>query len=846
MAGLLWRFVERRLERTLPAAHAASTIGDLAEDFLHRTETVGRLRASVWLVREAWSLNAVYRPASLGGARVPRVLIEAEIRSAARRLSSRLGPSFVCACLLGVGIGLCTAAFSVVDAVMLRPSPFRDADRLVQQGLGYSEPGLMEAWRASGLFEQVEASRSATIQLGAGPEATSWPAAEVTPGVFQMLGVRPMRGRAFAASGGQVASDEVLISEVIWRSMFGADSAILGRSLATDRGTVVVVGVMPASFQFPTPSSLVWRPLQPAVREQGLFTIHGRLLPNVSVDAALTGRLKDLAVTHARLPRNYLGPPLERTGEPDISEVTANGLWLLLAGAALAFIVSCANVAGLVRSSLVARRRELATCVALGASRARLIRESIFEHALVGLAAFVVGVWVAHGLTAMVPGVFQGRTLNPIDVDFRALAAAGGLGLAALLFAGVLPAWLGTSSDLVDCFHGARHEHVPADSSLARVARNGLLVVEVALASSLLTGSGLLIRSFFNLASVDRGLSADDIARVRVTRLDDVFSSGTAMLQAATDIEARFRAWGAIDGVALSREIPPLPGHAMPIASEAGGSVDAERYRVGVNFFELYGIAIRRGRPFRAADSADTVIVSERLAEQLWPGRDPIGRFVSVRRSGRPLEVVGVAGEVRLPSLDTRLDHPEFYTPLGIEARTLYLNFRCRGACPSAADIQARVREVHPLLEARAASPAENAYVRQLMLPKAMASIGGLFTVVAIVCAAGGLFSALTYSVGLRRHEFGVRAAMGASPRQIRRLVLKDSAAVVATGVLWGAVGGWSVARSLAAFHYGVSSADPLTAAAVIVTIAATALLAAALPARHAARADPAALLRNN
>jgi putative ABC transport system permease protein len=844
MAGLLWRFVERRLERTLPAAHAASTIGDLAEDYLHRIETLGRLRARVWLVREAWSLNAVYRRAAPAGARPPRMLIEAEIRAAVRRLSSRPGPSIACACLLGAGIGLCTAAFSVVDAVMLRPSPFRDADRLVQQQLGYSEPALMEAWRASGVFEQVEASRETTIQLSAGPDARSWPAAEVTPGIFEMLGIRPARGRAFV-SGGPVAGDEVLISEVIWRTMFAADPTIVGRTLATDRGTVVVVGVMPASFQFPTPSSLVWRPFRPAAREQGLFTIHGRLRPGVSVNAGLAGQLKELAVAHARLPRNYIGPPLDRTGEPDISGVTANGLWLLLAGAALAFIVSCANVFGLVRSNLAVRRREFGTCIALGASRARLLREAFLEHAFVGLAAFALGVWVAYGLTAMVPSVFQGHTLNPIDVDPRALLAAGGLGLMALLFAGVLPAWLGTRADPVHCFR-THHSLVPGDSSLARVARSGLLVAEVALATSLLTGAGVLIRSFVNLASVNRGMSADDISRVRITRLDDVFSTGTEMRQAATDIEARLRAWGAIDGVALSREIPPLPGHATAVAGDEGVSVDAERYRVGVNYFELYGIAIRRGRPFRPGDGVDTVVVSERLAEQLWPGRDAVGRFVSLRRSPRPLEVIGVTGEVRLPSLDARLDLPEFYTPLGIEARTLYLNFRCRGACPGIAEIQARVREVHPLLEARAALPAENAYVRQLMLPKAMAGIGGLFTVVAIICAAGGLFSALTYSVGLRRHEFGVRAAMGASPRQIRRLVLKDSALVVASGVLWGAVGGWSVARSLAAFHYGVSSADPVTAAAVVVTIAATALMAAALPARRAARADPAALLRSN
>jgi ABC-type antimicrobial peptide transport system permease subunit len=228
----------------------------------------------------------------------------------------------------------------------------------------------------------------------------------------------------------------------------------------------------------------------------------------------------------------------------------------------------------------------------------------------------------------------------------------------------------------------------------------------------------------------------------------------------------------------------------------------------------------------------------------LWPGADPIGRTFSIgRRTG--YRVVGVTREIQLPTLDAALDRAEVFVPLGDDSRTLRLSLRCRASCPDAATMQSRLLTVHPALRARVITTAENTYVAQLQLPRALAGIGSLFAAVAVMTAAGGLFSVLTYAVRRRRREFGIRAALGASPRDMRRLVVGDALWLAAAGAATGAAGGWMIARALASFQYGVGAADPMVWASVVGTIVTVALLASWAPARHAMQADPVSLLRN-
>jgi predicted permease len=874
MRNWLWRVVERRLQRVLPSARSASMLGDLAEDYARRRRSLGALRASVWLLREARSLDHAYQQITrspdrpIARFKVQPMLFD-DLRLGVRRLIARPGAALLCAGLLALGIGLATAMFSVVDSLMFQRAPFAHPEQLVEMGFMDPEPDVMDAWRATGMFQSVGAVRAATFRTG---DATSgaWSGAVVTPDLFDLLDVRPIRGRAFTADDARAGNDGiVLLSEVIWRSAFGGDASLLGQQITLNDRAVTVVGIMPAGFRFPEPSTMVWQPFDPAAdtaaRSVGTRII-GRLksgvpLADAEVRTGLLGR------ELGRLPANYGGrPPLQRVGRPDqLDPFTRQALWLLLGGVALVFVVLCANVSSLLLAQLSARRREFGVCAAIGASRGRLIRQAIVEHAIVAAAGAALGIVLAWGLIAIVPDLFLGRTLNPIDVDPRALGAAMALGAASVFLAGLLPAWIGTRSHPVDAVRGSLQ--AATDSRNARRITGWLLVSEVALACSLLIGSALLARSFANLVHADRGFSLDGLLLVTVPGLEDAYRTREALALGQSAIRAQVETWPEVAVVALARDIPPtsytstvLVGPPPPILQRPASDASQEEmaahfravqavgtrtdeYQVDPAFFHLAGIRILRGRALRSGDSDRDAVISETLAAQIFSEGDPIGQSFTIGRTPG-YRVVGVASEIRLPTLDRDLDRPELYLPLGTRSFSLRLSLRCRTECPDAATMDGRLKQVHPALGARLITSAENVYLAQLRLPRAVAEVGGLFAIVTVLVAAGGLFSVLTYAVGMRRREFGIRVALGASPGALRRLVVGDGFRLVGLGVVAGIAGGWLVARALATFQYGVSVADPLSWAAVVTTIGLTSLAASWRPARRAMRANPVTLLR--
>jgi hypothetical protein len=320
------------------------------------------------------------------------------------------------------------------------------------------------------------------------------------------------------------------------------------------------------------------------------------------------------------------------------------------------------------------------------------------------------------------------------------------------------------------------------------------------------------------------------------------------MALGTTAIEAQVRAWPEVSAVALSREIPPSWSDArVRVDPEAtwDTSLSADRYRVGSSFFDIYGIALQRGRPFSGDDPPDAVVVSERLAAVLWPGRDALGQRFEIAGYG-PARVIGVAREIRVPTLESERDRPEFYVPLGSESRTLYASLRCRSSCPAEHVMRERLSAVHPAITPRVRPPIGGAFLAHLELPRAVAEIGGVFAIVAVLTAAGGLFSVMTAAVARRRREFGIRAALGASPAQTRWNVMADALRLTGAGVIAGGAGGWLVARSLSSFHYGVTASDPVSWGVVLATLALASIAAAWRPALEAARVDPVRLLRED
>ena len=764
--------------------------------------------------------------------------------------------------MLGLAIGITTAMFTVVDALILRPVPFRDPERLAQMYMGTDRggrtvvaPAVLNAWRTSPAFEAAESANPSLSLVETGAGITTRPSARITSGLLPMLGVRPIRGRLFDTGDGRAGTeDRVLISEDLWRTLLDSDPAVIGRRIVVDTQPMTIVGVLPGEFRFPAWNTVIWTPIDyaapPSSLAKELPRSYVRLAAHVPQPDALraateaahaadgtTAKLKAIAYPMAGL---RVDPYYERA------------IPLLGGGVLLVFLVLCANVSSLLLARLTARGREFGMCAALGASRARLLREAAIESGLIGLFGAILGVtlaWILVALTrSYLPEAFLLRTLNPVNIDVRALGVATTAGLLATVCAGLLPALIGTRARAASSLRDV--ERSGTESRAARALTRTLLIVEVALACTLLVGATLLVRSFGNLSRQDRAIDVDGVLSAQVGVPADVFATREATAVMAATLADAMRSLPGVQQVAWSYGTPPdggafswgdwqpdTPG-APPV------SLMVESYHVGPDFFDLYRIPLLKGRTFNAADDASQVIVGERLAAALWPGDEPVGRSFTYGKE--TLHVIGVVRETHFPALDARLDRPEFYRPFarGVSERYAALNIRCDDTCPDPAVIRHRLIAVHPAIRVYDVAPVERAYLESLARPRAAAALGFACAAIAILAAAGGLFSILSYAVGRRRREFGIRTALGASPRRIRRLVMRDAIGVAVTGVAVGAAGAWALSRSLSALQYGVSVADPMSWVVVLSSIAATTLAAAWRPARQAMRVDPASLLR--
>jgi predicted permease len=782
-----------------------------------------------------------------------------------RRIRSKPGLMLAAAAMLALGIGLTTAMFTIADTLLLRPVPFREPAKLVQVYMGSERGGrwavsrdVFHAWRSSPAFESVESVSRGTALIAAADGPVARRSAFVTPGLFRMLGVRPIRGRVFEPEEGRAgADDRVLLSEDVWRSTFASDPSIVGKTIDVNHRSLVVVGIMPADFRFPSFDTVVWQPANfdtpPPDRATELPTPFARVASGVP-DADVRRMATEAA--HAADPSTTrLFARLDPLTGLRQDRYNQRALPLLFGGVGLVFLVLCANVSSLLLVRLTERRREFSTCSALGASRGRLLRQTLIESVLLGAAGSAAGVALSWVLVAaareFLPEAFLLRTLNPLNVDVRALLAASAAGALATVVAGVWPAWVGTRLDAADAMRGG--DRSGTESRAARSITRALLVGEIALACALLVGAALLVRSFINLSDTDRGLDSHGVLVATINLPSSAFKDRASRQAITAAIEEEMRRLPGIRQVALSFGLPPdgggihftfkwrtsVPG-AEPVEIAA-----VESYHVGADFFDLYRIPLLRGRTFQPSDTDHDAIIGERLASRLFPGVDPIGATFGFGKED--LRIVGVAREINHPSIDPRVDRPEFYQalPAASLGGLIMMSLRCSDPCPGAAVIRQRLMATSPAVDVINVGPLDDEYFAQLAAPRAAAALGFVFATIGVIAASGGLFGILSYAVGRRRREFGIRAALGASERQIRRLVFREGLLVVTAGILLGSVAGWSFARSLSSLQYGVSVFDPAIWLAVIGLLAVTTLAAALRPAQVAGRVDPVTLLRD-
>ena len=767
---------------------------------------------------------------------------------ACRRLARQPGLTAVLVAVPAVGLAFATAMTSLVDSLVLRPLPFPESHRLVSvQTTNELAPALLEDWRDRGAFDVVE-EYSAPVDTRIVVRGTSAPARMrfVSAGLLPALGARPLAGRLLDGAATLHAYDRVVISERLWRAVFNADQALLEHAVMVGDRQMAVAGVLPQTFRFPDQHTELWGLLDDRQSTRMVGFVIARIRQGVpeadaaAVTAALTAtRHPDEAAGGFRPSLRPLLPPLA-----DATRAALVLVWIAIVGL---FFAACANLAGLVLAALLGRRTELAVCTALGASRIRLLAPILVEHVLLGTATLGFGLglaWIVLRVAAaFLPDAMMTVSLNPVDLDRRAVAAAASLVAAATLLTGILPASSGTSVDVTESLQRESRSR-PATQRISRLAQF-LLGAQVAFSFAVLLVAISLARSFVELARTDPGIDATNIVAGSIV-LSRSATTPEEFRSAAIAIEERLQALPAVDAVAMSMQYPGRKRRVLPreVTSDAPGAQPAllalDHYQVTPAFFRLYDIRAARGRLLISSDGSDEVVIGERLAQILWPNDSPLGRSFEV--SSARYHVVGVASELTVPSIDRELDRPEFYSAFRPQ-EAFFFQLRCRTSCPPLETFRDRIRDAYPVSRVEAVR-LEDEFAAELTEPRRAAMAGLMAAGLSLITAAAGLFSLLTFASHQRKREFGVRAALGASSASLRATVLGHAVRIVVTGLLAGGVLGWIAMRSLSTLHYRVGPSDPWTWFCACAVVSAIVAIASWAPARSAARTDPATLLR--
>ncbi len=807
--------------------------------------------------------------------------VRLDTRFAIRQLVRNPGFAIVALVALALGIGVNTAIFSVVDAVLLRPLPYRQPEALVKvwmnfSGIGIpndrnwvSPPEFMDVRRLNRSFSHVAAIDSASFNVSTGGVPERVEGAQVSRSFFDALGVQPAVGRAFAAGEEQPGRDRVLlISDSFWRRRFGGDPQVIGRTITVNAAPYVVAGIMPPGFRYPIEADL-WKPLafEPAMLTNDYRGSHGlevvaRLKPGMSVEQAradmrgVTARIidenKDYPYGRFRF-AVVLVPMLEEA----VGDVRV-ALWILLGAVGFVLMVACANVANLLLARAAVRERELAIRAAIGAGRARLVRQMLTESTILSLAGAAAGLLVAYAVL---------RTLNVLAETALPRIAGAGIDATVLGFTALIAVVTGVLFGLVPALRASRSIGGDSLKEGARGISGGtghhrlrrtLVVAEVALSLVLLVGAGLLIRSFFHVINVDAGFHADRVLTVRLSLPEARYSRPEQIRAFYADLLGRIER---IPGVEAAGGVSALPlsgtGSSGTVTVDTTAvppdqaSPEADWRPITPGYFRALGIGLVRGRFFDARDSensAPVAIVDETLARTYWPHQDPIGR--QIRRGGRRstaawMTVVGVVRHVRYRTLEAasrvQLYWPEAQRP----SSELSVAIRTAVAPTSiAAAVQKQAMAIdsdQPIYAVRTMQQLMSESLARRRLSMVLLS---LFAGLALLLAAVGLYGVVSYLVTQRSHEIGIRMALGARPSQILGLVLGQSVWLTVAGIALGFVAAIAVTRMLTTMLFDVRTSDPYTFVAVAGLLFLVALVAGLVPARRATRIDPIAALR--
>ncbi len=798
-----------------------------------------------------------------------------DVQYGARTLLKAPGFTTVAALTLALGIGANTAIFSVIDAVLLRPLPYEQADRLVLltewseqvPNMSFSVANFKDVRDQNTVFESVAASNGANFILtGEGGEAERVAGRQVTSGLFATLRRAPILGRPFTAEEDKPGAERVvLISEGFWERRFGRDPGILGRSLTLSGEAFTVIGVMgPVHGSWRTTD--VFTPLlrledriggeERRGNHPGIYVI-GRLKPGVTEERARTEVVaiaKGLAEEHPNTNARQ-SMTLESLHEAIVGDLRP-ALMLLLGAVAFVLLIACANVANLLLARAAQREREIAVRMAMGAARRRVIRQLLTESVLLSLAGALLGLLLAYGgvraLIASLPANVP--RADEVGIDSRVLLFTIALAVLTGLAFGIAPAWKVSGLNVQDPLREGGRGAVGAGH---RRTRQALVVAEISLALILLVGAGLMLRSFFRVLQTDPGFRAEGVLTASLPLSPARFGEHPKRAAMAERIVERLRTIPGVDAASVA--LPLLGSWQTSFVIEGrpepppGQKPSADVTRVAGDYFRAMGVRILEGRAFEERDRGDApqvCIVDETFAKAHWPGESALGKRVKIGGSQDTqfqwMEVVGVVAHVKNYGVDEEsrvelyLSYPQLSAGTGLTAI-----LRTSGdAGALTAGLRQAIRELDPEIPVYQARPLTEIASERTAPRRLAATLIAVFAGVALLLAAVGIYGVMSYAVNQRTQEIGLRMALGARREDILGMVLRSGTIMAVSGVGIGLVLAFLLARLITSLLFQTSAADPPTFSIVPLLLVAVALLACYIPARRATRVDPMVALR--
>jgi putative ABC transport system permease protein len=775
---------------------------------------------------------------------------------------------------LALGIGANTAIFSVVNAIIIRPLPYPNAEELVMLGYSRAEasPANYLDWRnRSKSFQGMAALSFWNANLSGDGEPERLQSFLVSPDLFPLLGAKPVLGRTFTPQEQEPGNEKVvMLSHGLWQRRFGSDPGVIKRDVNINGQNYTVVGVMPPGFQFYRPSEL-WAPLaftpqEAARRAPGNLIVVGRLktdVPLQQAQAEMTTISRALAQEH---PQTNTGITVNMiTLHESVTGGARQALLVLLAAVAFVLLISCANVASLLLARASTRRKEMAIRVALGAGRYRIVRqlltESVMLSVLGGALGLLLALWLIRILVATLPSTsanFVPRS-SEIGIDGPVLLFTLLISVVTGLVFGLAPALQTSKPDVNDTLKQSGRSG--GGAAMGRRLRGLLVVLEVAMSLVLLIGAGLMIKSFMRLLDVNPGFNPKNVLTMQTSLLESRYSADPQVSAFYKQALEKLKALPGVEAVGATSHLPLGGSNRMRVFEILGapppppgqGGMGAG-YRITTpDYYRALGIPLMKGRVFTEQDderSPGVALVNDAMARRYFNGEDPVGK--QIRRASPPgqpalpwLEVVGVVGDIRHSSVDAA-PGPEVYVPLlQNPSRDMTLVMRT-GADPN--DLIASARE--QILSIDKDQPVFNAKAMEQLVDESVSLsrfsmyLIGLFAALALILAAVGIYSVMSYTVSQRTHEIGIRMALGAQPSDVLKMVLKQGMVLTLVGVLGGLFLAFAVMRFISSQLYGVGANDLTIFGLTALLLAVVAVLSSFFPARKATKVDPLIALR--